>query len=137
MFQRFFAASTIASIAIAVGALAILLTPALTFQRIYPLTIVWCFVPLAWGMWALLAPPAWVPERLPLWGAILGLIAASLAAFVFNLPARILGVPVPATLRGVAVVVMAMLYYLLWMLVRVACRSLASKRQAGNEMGTG
>ena len=71
MLQRFVAASATASIAIAFGALALILMPALPIARIYPLTVVWCFVPLAWGIWALIAPAAWVPKRLPLWGAIL------------------------------------------------------------------
>jgi len=128
MFQRFVAASAIASVVIAFGALVVVLAPALTLQRIYPLTIIWCFVPLAWGIWALLAPTAWVPQRFPLWGAILGLIAGSLAAFVLNLPSRILGETVPFTWRGLAVVVMAAFYYLLWLLVRNAYRSLASSK---------
>jgi len=126
MFQRFVAGSAIASIAIGLGALAVVLTPALTLQKIYPLTPIWCFVPLAWGIWVLLAPAIWVPERLPLWGAVLGLIAGSLAAFVLNLPSRILGETVPGALRGVAVVVITFFYYLMWMLVRVAWPSLAS-----------
>ena len=46
MFQRFAAGCTIASVAIALGALVVVLTPALTLQRIDPLTIIWCFVPL-------------------------------------------------------------------------------------------
>jgi hypothetical protein len=126
MFQRFAAGNAIASMAIALGALVVVLTPGLTFERIYPLTIIWCFAPLAWGAWALLAPAAWVPQRLPLWGAILGLMAGSLAAFVLNLPSRVLGETVPGTGRGVAVAVMAVFYYFLWMLVRIAYRSLAS-----------
>jgi hypothetical protein len=125
MFRRFAAGSAIASIAIALAAFAILLSPAVTLQRIYPLTIIWCFVPLVWGIWAALVPTAWVPQRFPLWGAILGLIGGSLAAFVLNLPSRILGNRVPAMFRGVGVLVMVALYYFLWMLVRVASRFLA------------
>lgn len=127
MIQRFVAASGIASIAIALGALALVVIPALSLQRAYPLTTIWCFVPLAWGIWALIAPAAWLPQRLPTWGAILGLIAGSLGAFALNLPSRILGMTVPAVVRGVAVVVMAGFYYLLWMLVRVAYTSVAPK----------
>ena len=55
-----------------------MLVPALSLPETYPLTVVWCFVPLAWGVWALIAPTAWAQERVPLWGAILGLIAGSL-----------------------------------------------------------
>jgi hypothetical protein len=126
MFQRFAAASAIASIAIALGALSLILTASLTFQRIYPLTIIWCLAPSVWGIWALIAPTAWVPQRLPLWGAILGLIAGLLAAFVLNMPSRVLGQAVSFTVRGVGAGIMAVFYYLLWILVRVAYRSLAS-----------
>lgn len=124
MFRRFVSASAIASMVIALGALVILLAPAQAVPRFYPLTIWWCLAPLVWGLWAMLAPSSWVPQRLPLWGAILGLVAALLAAFVLNLPARALGVTVPGTVRGVAVAVMVVFYYVLWMLVRVAYRSL-------------
>jgi hypothetical protein len=127
MLQRFAAATAIASVAIAFGALvAVVLMPALTLQKIGLLTSIWCFVPLAWGLWALLAPAAWVPQRFPLWGAILGVMAGFMAAFVLNMPSRILGESVPAPLRGAGVLVMAAFYYSLWMLVRVAWRSLTA-----------
>jgi hypothetical protein len=100
MLQRFVAGSAMASIAIAFGALALILMPTLPLPRTYPLTIVWCFVPLAWGVWAVMAPARWVPARLPLWGAILGLVAGSLAAFTLNLPSRILGQTVSIPVRG-------------------------------------
>ena len=102
------------------------LTPGLTFERIYPLTILWCMAPLAWGVWALLAPATWVPQRLPLWGAILGLMAGLLAAYVLNLPSRVLGEPFSVVGRAVAALVLTVFYYVLWMLVRVACRALIS-----------
>lgn len=130
MFRRFVSASSIACIAIAFGALVILLVPAVTRERIYPLAIVWCFVPAVWGLWAMSVPSAWVPQRLPLWGAILGLMAGLLAAFVLNLPSRILGGTVPVTFRGVAVVVAVVFYYFLWMLVRAAYRSLGNPASA-------
>ena len=130
MLQRFVAGSAIASIAIALGALTLILMPTLPLPRTYPLTIIWCFVPLAWGIWALIAPSAWIPKRLPLWGAILGLIAGSFAAFIINLPSRILGLTVSVPLRGVAVVVMVVFYYLLWMLVRITWRSLTPTPKA-------
>lgn len=126
MFRRFVSGSAIASIVIAIGTLVIVLTPGLAVGRLHPLTTVWCFVPLAWGVWAMLAPSTWVPHRLPLWGAILGLIAGLLVGFVLNLPWRVLGVAVPTLARGVAVVALALFYYLLWMLVRVAYRSLGA-----------
>lgn len=125
LFQRFAASTAVASSAIATAALIVCLAPGLNFQRIYPLPILWCMAPAAWGIWALLIPSSWMPKRLPLWGAILGLMAGSLAAFVLNLPSRFFGQAVPLPLRGVAVLVMVLFYYLLWMLVRAACRSLA------------
>jgi len=130
MFRRFVSGSAIASIAIAFGALVILLMPVVIRERIYPVMIAWCFVPAVWGLWAMSAPAGWVPQRLPLWGAILGLMAGLLAAFVLDLPSRILGVTVPVTFRGVAVVVAVVFYYFLWMLVRAAYRSLGNPTSA-------
>ncbi len=126
MFQRFAAGTAIASMAIALAALAVLLIPVVSFQSIYPLPVIWCIVPLVWGVWAMISPKSWVPQRLPLWGAILGLVAGVFAAFVLNLPSRFTGEPLPALLRGLAVLVAVVLYYLLWMLVRVAYRSLVA-----------
>ena len=127
MFPRFVAGSGIASIAIALGTLALVIIPTLSLQRTYPLTTIWCFMPLAWGIWALITPASWMPQRLPIWGAILGLIAGSLGALVLNLPSRVFGTTVPVIVRGVAVVVMAGFYYLLWMLVPVAYTTLAAR----------
>jgi hypothetical protein len=126
MCRRFVSASAIASIGIACGALVIVLTHGLSVPCFYPLPIIWCFAPLVWGLWAVIIPSSWVPQRLSLWGAILGLIAGLLLAFVLNLPWRVLGITVPVIARGVAVVVMAAFYDLLWMLVRVVYRSLGA-----------
>jgi hypothetical protein len=126
MLRRFVSGSAIASIAIACMVFVVLLTPALTQERFCPLTVVWCFVPAVWGLWAMAAPAVWVPQRLPLWGAILGLIAGFLALFVLNLPGRIYGQAVPIALRTVAVVAIVVFYYFLWMLVRVAYRCLGA-----------
>ena len=125
MFQRFAAGTAIASIVTAIAAITLSLAPGLRFERIYPITILWCCVPLAWGVWALLTPSAWMPKRLPLWGALLGLFAGSMAAFVLNLPSRFLGEPVSMLVRAIAVLVGTLFYYLMWMLVRGACRWLA------------
>ena len=113
MFRRFAAASAIAAMGIAVADSVLLLTPGLSLQRTYPLPVFWCMAPLVWGLWAMLAPAAWVPRRLPLWGAILGLIAGLLAMFVLNLPSQILGEAVPVLRRGIAVLVLVVVYYLL------------------------
>jgi len=74
----------------------------------------------------MIAPSSWLPQRLPLWGAILGLLAGFNAFVVLNLPLRVLGVTAPVILRGVGVVLIVVLYYLLWMLVRLAFRSLGT-----------
>lgn len=106
------------------------LAPGLTFERIYPLAILWCCAPLAWGVWAVLTPSAWMPTRLPLWGAILGLFVGSMAGFVLNLPSRFIAEPVPILARAIAVLVITLCYYLMWMLVRAACRWLAGTMSA-------
>ncbi|MGD0920970.1 MAG: hypothetical protein ABSA70_04305 [Terriglobia bacterium] len=124
MFRRFASASAIASMGIALAVLVVLITHGLAEQRFFPLVVMWCFAPLAWGLWAMIAPSAWVPGRLPVWGMILGLVAGLAALFVLNLPWRIFGVAAPLVWRGAGVVVIAGFYYLLWMLVRVAYRSL-------------
>jgi hypothetical protein len=126
LFQRFAASTAVASIGIAIAAFIVCVAPGVNFQKIYPLPIFWCFAPAAWGIWSLLIPSTWMPERLPLWGAILGLMAGSMAAFVLNLPSRLFGQAVSLTLRGAAVLVVMLFYYLLWMLVRAAWRVLAS-----------
>jgi hypothetical protein len=69
----------------------------------------------------MLAPARWVPSRLPVWGAILGLVAGVIAGPVLDLPLRLAG------LRGVrwlTLIVGPFLYYLLWLLVPPAYRSL-------------
>ncbi len=131
MFRRFVSGIVIPSVAIPFGSLVVLVAPAATQERIYPLTVVWCFLPAAWGLWAMCAPAGWVPQRLPLWGAILGVIAGFVGAFVLDLPSRISGETVPIALRGVAVVVIVLFYYFLWMLVRVAYRSLGTPTSVG------
>ncbi len=127
MFRRFASGSSIASIAIAFAVLVALLIPAVTLQRMYPAMVVWCLAPAIWGLWAMFAPAGWVPQRFPLWGAILGLIAGLLASFVLNLPSRVAGEMAPVSVRGGAVVIIVVFYYFLWMLVRVAYRSLGNR----------
>jgi hypothetical protein len=127
MFRRFASGSAVASIAIAFANLVLLLTPSAIQERVHVVTVVWCFVPAVWGLWAILAPAGWVPQRLPLWGAILGLIAGLTVGFVLNLPSRVVGETVSVVWRGVGVAVIVVFYYLLWMLVRVAHHSLAAR----------
>ena len=121
MLHRFAAASAVASVLIAVGALASLLPPRWSAADALILTTAWCFVPLAWGLWAMLAPARWVPGRLPVWGAILGIVAGIVAGPVLDLPLRLGGL---RDVRWMTLVVGPIFYYLLWLLVPVAYRSL-------------
>jgi len=124
VFQRFAAATAVASTAIALATIVLLLTPHPIIERMRPVTVLWCFVPFVWGLWALVTPSSWMPNRLPLWGAILGLIGGSLGVFVMKLPARFFGAELPLPACGAAVLVVAVFYYPLWMLVRAAYRLL-------------
>jgi len=125
MIQRFASASAVASVVIAVAAGILRVLPVPDLETRYLATSLWCAVPLAWGLWAMLMPGSWLPQRLPLWGAILGLLAGLLGVFVLNLPARISGVPMPAWTQALAVLLAIGIYYLLWLPVRRAYRALA------------
>lgn len=116
MLRRFLAALAIPACLIALGSAAAWLLGIPAEARAL-LTAVWCGVPLAWGIWALLAPPRLVPDYLPTWGAVLGLFAGVMAGFVLDVPARILGRPAPWT-HWALLVVGPVAYYLLWMAVR-------------------
>jgi hypothetical protein len=132
MLQRFAAACTVASVVVAVGAAVSVLPPRWPPADARVLTTAWCFVPLAWGLWAMLAPAGWVPRRLPLWGAILGVLAGIVAGPVLDLPLRLVGL---RDMRWIPVLVGPVLYYLLWLLVPVVYRSLALRvvpREAGS-----
>jgi hypothetical protein len=91
MIHRFTAACAVASVVIAAGAIISLLPPRWAAADARVITTAWCFVPLAWGLWAMLAPARWVPSRLPIWGAILGVIAGITAGPVLDLPLRLGG----------------------------------------------
>ena len=120
MFQRFAAACVVASIGIAAGAVVTLLLR-LPVEGAWLLTTAWCFVPASWGLWAMLAPSRWVRNRLSAWGAILGVAAGIMAGPVLDLPRRIFGL---SGARWIVLVVGPILYFLLWLLVGVASRSL-------------
>jgi hypothetical protein len=120
MLRRFAAACAVASVVIATGAAASLLWR-WTASGARITTTAWCFVPLAWGLWAMLAPVRWVPSRLPIWGAILGTVAGIMAGPVLDLPLRLGGL---SGVRWVTLVVGPIFYYFVWLLVRVAYRSL-------------
>jgi uncharacterized membrane protein len=69
----------------------------------------------------MLAPAHWVPGRLPIWGAILGIVAGIIAGPALDLPLRLGGL---SGVRWVPLVVGPIFYYFLWLLVRVAYRPL-------------
>ncbi len=125
MMQRFAAASAVASVLIALAAGCLRLIPVPTLESRYLATSMWCVVPLAWGLWAMLTPKSWLPERLPLWGAILGLIAGLLEVFVLDL---FRGEPLP--LQGIAVLLEIIMYYLLWLPVQRAYQALTAPSPA-------
>ena len=121
MFSRFAAGCTVASVVVSGGALVSLLL-GLPVEGALILTTAWCFVPVAWGLWAMFAPPSWVPNRLPVWGSILGVVAGIVAGPLLNLPYRLGGLPRGS--RWLALIAGPLLYYVLWLLVRVAYHSL-------------
>ena len=127
MLRRFAAASSVASVVIAIGALASLLPPRWSPADALVLTTAWCFVPLAWGLWAMMAPAHWVPRRLPLWGAMLGIVAGIVAGPVLDLPLRLGGLQ---DLRWITLIVGPVSYYVVWVLVLVAYRSLGLNAQS-------
>lgn len=118
MLHRFVAGSAVASVAIAIGATAILLVSPATMTRFYPVVHLWCLIPAVWGVWMMVTPRSWMPHRLPMWGAILGLILGFNGAFLLNVPGRILGTTTPAWARIIGLIVATVAYYLLWMVVR-------------------
>lgn len=128
MFPRFAVAAAVGALVIALAAFMLVIIPGVTMSRVWPLTTIWCFVPFFWGVWALLTPKAWLPDRLPSWGAILGLLGGTMGGLVLNLPSRIFQSPVSVMGRLAVVVAVVVVYYLLWMLVRSAYCSLLPKQ---------
>jgi hypothetical protein len=125
MLQRFASATSIATIAIACGAVGLwAISHTYSLNNPYLIAEIWCVGPLAWGVWAMLAPKSWVPVRLPEWGAILGLIAGVMASFVVNIPERVFAQATSFRMRAAVVLVAVVFYYLLWMAVRAVYRAL-------------
>ena len=121
MLRRFAAACAVASVVIAAGAIITLIPPRWPAADALILTTAWCFVPLAWGLWAMLAPAHWLRSRLPIWGAILGIVAGIIAGPVLDLPLRLMGL---TRFRWMPILVGPVFYYLLWLLVGAVHRSL-------------
>ena len=128
MLRRFAAAAVVSSAGIAVLSIALfLIKHSVKLHATYLLTEIWCCIPLVWGVWAMLAPPSWVPKRLPQWGAILGAFAGVAVAIVVNLPMRILAQPVGRVPRAIGAILTVAIYYVMWMVVRAAYVHLLAK----------
>lgn len=125
MLRRFAAATATASAVLAFVSLLVLLLP-LPLERFAPVLAVWCVLPAVWGVWAMAAPRDWVPVRLPLWGAILGIAAGVIVLLVLNVPGRVRLLDVPLPYRVAGVVVLTIFYYLLWTVVARIYRALAA-----------
>jgi len=126
MLRRFAAASAVACIALGVAGSAVLVISGLSSQRFAPLLAMWCIAPSVWGLWAMLAPSRWIPERLPLWGAMLGVVAGLMAGFVLDLPSRIAGFQVAVVARFAGLIVLTLFYFVLWTLVRTVFKRLSA-----------
>lgn len=125
MIQRFASACLVGCVAIAIAVGVAFAFQLVSSHRFYLVLGLWCSAPCIWGLWAMLAPATWVPQRLPLWGAFLGLIAATLAVFVLDMPARAFDLRFSSGSRLAAIPLMGAFYYVLWMIVRAAYQHLS------------
>jgi hypothetical protein len=125
MLVRFASAALVVCVAIALAAAVISVLMPVPPEKLFPLLTFWCIAPVAWGIWAMLAPGSWVPRLFPLWGAFLGVIAGVLCEFVLHLPTVVLGFHFSVLESLLAVLVMAGFYAALWLLVGLAYRSLS------------
>jgi hypothetical protein len=120
MWIRFAAAATVAAVAIALGSLLIPFLLIFHPEGFCAVTRLWCFLPVLWGVWAMLTPRAWMPGRLPHWGAVLGLLLGVVGGLVLNIPERAFYLHLPIQARAGGVLLVGGFYYLLWLLVRKA-----------------
>lgn len=125
MLQKFVSGSAIAGLTIACAVFGLIAaTPMFALQKPYLLPLTWCFMPAVWGVWAMLTPRTWMPSRLPLWGAMLGLLLSLNSAFVLNMPKQVSGDYMRIRWRLAGVIGISIGYYLLWMIVRLVYRAL-------------
>ena len=118
MLIRFASAAIVAAIAIAIGATLAPMVFIVHPEGFAQVTRLWCVIPALWGVWAMLAPSAWVPARLPHWGALLGLGIGVVVLLVLNAPQRVFYLHFPVEARVGGVLLIGGFYYLLWLLVR-------------------
>jgi len=134
MLHRFVSASVVASVAIAFGAAALLIAKHIfVLQNVHQLAMLWCCLPLIWGVWAILTPHTWMPKRLPWWGAILGVLAVIAGGFILNMPLRLTGVYVPIPYRVLGGVLAIVFYYVFWLVVRIVYLDLRGPEEAERE----
>ena len=125
MLRRFVSATAVVGTLMGFGAVGLyVVAHQMDLPKPYLLALLWCVLPVTWGVWALLIPKRWAPQRLPWWGAILGLMVGVMGAFVLDVPGRVAGFEPSAAWRGLGVVLAAIVYYLLWMVVRLVYRGL-------------
>jgi len=132
MLIRFASGSLVACVPIAIAGLVTLIVFGPNLQQVALVLAIWCFVPCAWGLWAMLSPNGWVPRRWPIWGFILGILAGLMAIVVLNLPFRILGIALSNAARAIVVLLAGVFYYVLWMLVSVVYRHLLGSSSASS-----
>jgi hypothetical protein len=123
MLQRFVSAASVGAVLVGLAGPLLYLNPIPAPEVRYLVATVWCMVPLVWGIWAMVIPAAWVPGRIPLWGAALGLVAGLMAAFVLDMPDRLFAVPTTTPVKFGIVVLAIVLYGL----VRIAVRGVYVK----------
>ena len=130
MLQRFVSAVVVPGVLIALGAVVLYaVAHTYTLENPYRVALLWCVVPMVWGVWALLAPKSWWPGKLPAWGGLLGLVASSSALFVLKVPDRVANVTYSTAAKLVGVVIMTLFYALLWMVVGEIYRRLMSSKE--------
>lgn len=118
MLQRFLSAAAVPGvlIAFAAGGLFVLTHMYHELNNPYLAAVGWCSLPLVWGVWAMLTPKAWWPERLARWGAILGVVLGYTVMFILRVPDRI-NLKLPMAGKLIAMMIIVLLYAVLWMIV--------------------
>lgn len=125
MWTRFASAAAVASVIITLAVAGLRLSGVQGPEARELIVSIWCVLPMAWGVWAMLAPSAWVPLRLPAWGALLGFMAGVVALFVLDVPARLGGESFPAWASVAGVILAVVIYYVLWRIVQRGYEALA------------
>lgn len=134
MLRRFVAASATAAVLVTFAVLILFAVARAPLERASPVLLLWCLAPAVWGVWAILAPTRWL--ALPLWGALLGLILATTALVILDLPQRIFDLPLSPFLRLLGVLLLGAFYYVAWSIVSVVHAAL-EERAGSHEVAAG